>query len=105
MDARQNEWYARIDTVGFAVNADMLDDPEWKIEAAADLCAYLAMGEDAQVALTYSGSQLSSLKDQCEDYVFYQAGRLCGRFVQQHGHAGRHPHSEDGTTSLTVTAD
>lgn len=72
MDARQDEWYARMDTVGFALNADILSDPEWKQMAAADLCAYLAMGEDAQVALTYSGSQLSSLIDQCEDYVFYQ---------------------------------
>ncbi len=71
MDARQDEWFARMDTVGFALNSDILKDPEWKIAAAADLCAYLAMGEDAQVALTYSGSQISSLRAQCKDYVFY----------------------------------
>lgn len=103
MDARQNEWYARIDTVGFAVNADMLDDPEWKIEAAADLCAYLAMGEDAQVALTYSGSQLSSLKDQCEDYVFYQQDGYAedGSFNKMITPDGII--SEDGTTELSVS--
>lgn len=104
MDARQNEWYARIDTVGFAVNADMLGDPEWKIEAAADLCAYLAMGEDAQVALTYSGSQLSSLKDQCEDYIFYQQdGYADGSFSNMVTPDGIV--TADGSTSLTVTAD
>ena len=103
MDARQDEWYARMDTVGFALNTDILDDPEWKIAAAADLCAYLAMGEDAQVALTYSGSQLSSLIDQCEDYVFYQdaSGHGDGSFVDMITPDGIA--STDGSSDATLT--
>lgn len=106
MDARQDEWYARMDTVGFALNADILGDADWKIAAAADLCAYLAMGEDAQVALTYSGSQLSSLIDQCEDYVFYQdaAGHGDGSFADMITPDGILSADGDAENTLVVTS-
>ena len=71
MDARQNEC-TRV-----SIPSDLPSmricwtTPNGRSRRRRTLCAYLAMGEDAQVALTYSGSQLSSLKDQCEDYIFY----------------------------------
>ncbi len=79
---RQDQWFARMDTVGFGVNADVLErygqankdgvkEDEWKIKAAADLCAWLTMGEDIQTALTYAGSQVTSLISQNADYVNY----------------------------------
>lgn len=79
---RQDQWFARMDTVGFGVNADVLErygqankdgvkEDEWKIAAAADLCAWLTMGEDIQTALTYAGSQVTSLISQNNDYVNY----------------------------------
>lgn len=74
MDARQDEWFARMDTVGYAVNRQVLNVGEWKAKAAADLCAYLAMAEEGQLSLTYSGSQLSSLVSQCYSYVRYADG-------------------------------
>ena len=73
---RQNQWAARLDTVGYGVNADVLTrytgDDEWKVAAMADLCAYLAMDETMQQALTYAGSQLTTFVDQGEDYLYYQ---------------------------------
>lgn len=75
-DARQDQWFARLDSVGYGVNADVLDrytgDEAWKVDAMADLCAFLSCSEEVQSAFTYSGSQLSSLQGQCEDYVYYQ---------------------------------
>ena len=74
MNARQDEWYARMDTVGYAVNQNVTDVGEWKARAAADLCAYMAMAEAGQLSLTYSGAQLSSLVSQCYSYVRYADG-------------------------------
>lgn len=74
---RQDKWAARLDTVGYGVNADVLKrykgENEWKVAAMADLCAYLAMDETMQQALTYSGSQLTTFVGQGEDYLYYQA--------------------------------
>ncbi len=74
---RQDVWAARLDTVGYGVNADVLDrytgEDSWKVEAMADLCAYLAMDPTMQQALTYSGSQLTTFVDQGVDYLYYQA--------------------------------
>ena len=45
MNARQDVWAARLDTVGYGVNADVLDrygEDGWQVAACADLCAYLS---------------------------------------------------------------
>ena len=66
----------------------------------ADLCAYLAMDETMQQALTYSGSQLTTFVGQGEDYLYYQADdRTDGSF--------KYMITPDGnaTGTLTVTAD
>lgn len=101
---RQEKWKARLDTVGYGVNADVLKrykgENEWKVAAMADLCAYLAMDETMQQALTYSGSQLTTFIDQGEDYLYYQAAdRTDGSF--------KYMITPDGnaTGTLTVTAD
>ena len=100
---RQDVWKARLDTVGYGVNADVLKrykgENEWKIAAMADLCAYLAMDETMQQALTYSGSQLTTFVEQGEDYLYYQADdRTDGTF--------KYMITPDGnaTGTLTVTA-
>lgn len=84
-DARQDQWFARLDSVGYGVNADVLDrykgDQAWKVDAMCDLCAFLSCSEEVQSAFTYSGSQLSSLTTQCEDYVYYQTAGTDGAFA------------------------
>lgn len=97
---RQSEWFARLDTVGYGVNSRVLTrytgDDEWKIAAIADLCAFLTMGEDVQLAYTYSGSQLSSLKSQCEDYVSFSSSGAFSNMITPDGNSAG---------SLTVSAD
>lgn len=104
MDARQEQWFARMDTVGYAVNANVLNVGEWKAKAAADLCAYLAMAEEGQLSLTYSGSQLSSLVPQCYSYVRYADGDDV--FTGDHTNQFEMMISPDGNAegTLTVTA-
>lgn len=72
-ETRQGEWGVRMDTVGYGVNADVLDKftgkNEWKVAAAADLCAYMTIDYDTQVSLTYSGSQIPNYISQCQDYL------------------------------------
>ena len=76
MDARQDAWAARLDTVGYGVNADVLErytgSEAWKVDACADLCAYLTLDPEMQRAMTYSGSQLTSIIEQGESYLYYQ---------------------------------
>ena len=102
-NARQNEWFARMDTVGYGVNGSLAKevtgtDDEWKIEAAADLCAWMTIGEDIQVALTYSGAQFSSRADQADDYIAYQTLGDDGAFNAMLTPEG------NAANSLTVTA-
>ena len=75
MDARQDQWAARLDTVGYGVNADVLErygEDGWQVAACADLCAYLTLDPEMQRAMTYSGSQLTSIIEQGESYLYYQ---------------------------------
>ena len=75
MDARQDKWAARLDTVGYGVNADVLERygaDSWQVAACADLCAFLTLDREMQRAMTYSGSQLTSFMDQGESYLYYQ---------------------------------
>ena len=72
---RQEQWAARLDTVGYGVNAGVLDkygEDGWQVKACADLCAFLALDPELQNALTYSGSQLTSFRDQGVSYLYYQ---------------------------------
>ncbi len=74
---RQDAWAARQDTVGYGVNADVLEkfgEDSWQVDACADLCAFLALDPELQNALTYSGSQLTSFRDQGVSYLYYQGG-------------------------------
>ena len=84
---RQNQWAARLDTVGYGVNADVLErytgDEAWKVEACADLCAYLTLDYEMQRAMTYSGSQLTSFVDQGVSYLYYQGGAPEGIFSDE----------------------
>ena len=72
-EQRQGEWGVRMDTVGYGVNAEVVDkftgSNEWKVAAAADLCAYMTIDYDTQVSLTYSGSQIPNYVSQCQDYL------------------------------------
>ena len=72
---RQDKWAARLDTVGYGVNADVLEEfgeDSWQVKACADLCAFLALDPELQNALTYAGSQLTSFRDQGVSYLYYQ---------------------------------
>lgn len=79
---RQESWAARLDTVGYGVNAAVLDrytgKEAWKVDACADLCAYLTLDYEMQRAMTYSGSQLTSFVDQGVSYLYYQGGAPAG---------------------------
>lgn len=74
---RQNQWACRIDSVGYGANGQLESlrgtDLEWKIAAVADLVANLTIDEDAQVQLTYAGSQLPNYSSQCNEYVYYMS--------------------------------
>ena len=71
--ARQDKWGARMDSVGFGVNSRITrrytGANEWKQDAAISLCAYLTIDPDAQVSLTYAGSQLPNYVSQGSDYL------------------------------------
>lgn len=81
LQTRQNEWGARTDSVGFGVNADVLDrytgENEWMVDAVVSLCAYLTIDPETQVSLTYSGSQIPNYATQGEDYL-YGTGDFAG---------------------------
>ena len=73
--ARQNQWAARLDSVGYGANGNLEElrgtKYEWKIAACADLVATLTIDESTQVQLTYAGSQLPNFASMCEDYLYY----------------------------------
>lgn len=105
MNARQDVWAARLDTVGYGVNADVLDrygEDGWQVAACADLCAYLTLDREMQRAMTYSGSQLTSFVDQGESYLYYQQER-----GDLGGQGFEHMITPDGNAgnSLSVTVD
>ena len=66
---RQDKWGARMDSVGYGISTAVLNDAEWKLEACIDLMKYLTIGEEMQVTLTYSGSQLPNFKSQCLEFL------------------------------------
>ena len=71
---RQDKWGARMDSVGYGVNAQVADyegDSAWKEEAAVYVVEYLTINRDSQVTLTYAGAQLPNFVDQCEDFLKY----------------------------------
>ncbi|MDE7158761.1 MAG: hypothetical protein K2N74_04220 [Clostridiales bacterium] len=73
---RQDKWAARMDSVGYAANADLLNkvgtDEEWKIEGAASLIMALTIDEQVQQTLTYAGAQLPNFSKQCIEFLNYQ---------------------------------
>ncbi len=84
---RQESWAARLDTVGYGVNAAVLDrytgKEAWKVDACADLCAYLTLDYEMQRAMTYSGSQLTSFVDQGVSYLYYQGNAPAGVYSDE----------------------
>ena len=79
MIERQDKWGARTDSVGFGVNADVVDrytgENAWRVEAAASLCAYLTVDTVTQVSLTYAGSQIPNYATQGYRYL-HQTGEF-----------------------------
>lgn len=71
---RQDKWGARMDSVGYGVNAKVREyegDSAWKEQAAVYVVEYLTINRDSQVTLTYAGAQLPNFVDQCEDFLKY----------------------------------
>ena len=105
---RQDQWFARLDTVGYGVNADLSDlgeEDSWKLDAAADLCAYLTMDETTQLALTYAGSQLTTFVDQGVDYLYYKNDVTAPEGLTETGSFSNMITPEGNASgSLTVTA-
>ncbi len=67
---RQDKWGGRMDSVGYAVNADVAENgPEWKAAAAVSLVLALTIDEEAQKTLTYGGAQIPNVVSMCEDYL------------------------------------
>ena len=72
---RQDKWAARMDTVGYAVAAKVVNynsDHAWKKDAAIQLVARLTVNGAAQKDLLYAGAQLPNFKTQCKNFVFYK---------------------------------
>ena len=81
---RQDKWGARMDSVGYAVNAHVADEgqPSWKAAACVSLVLALTVDENAQVTLTYGGAQIPNVMSQCNDYLNYNVeGYEEGAFV------------------------
>ena len=70
---RQDKWGARMDSVGYAVNAHVADagQPSWKAAACVSLVLALTVNEEAQVTLTYGGAQIPNVMSQCNEYLNY----------------------------------
>lgn len=66
---RQDQWKARMDSVGYGVNGNLKKADDWFVRACADLVATLTLDRDSQVELTLSGSQIPNYKDMCIDYL------------------------------------
>jgi hypothetical protein len=72
---RQDKWGARMDSVGYGVNASTAKETgkaAWKAAGAASLVQALTINRDMQVRLTYAGSQLPNFMSQCKDFLYYQ---------------------------------
>lgn len=71
---RQDKWAGRMDSVGYAVNANVAaeNQPAWLAAAATDLVMELTIGEQSQVTLTYGGAQIPNVREQCTEYLRYQ---------------------------------
>ena len=81
---RQDKWGARMDSVGYAVNAHVADagQPSWKAAACVSLVLALTVNEDAQVTLTYGGAQIPNVMSQCNEYLNYNVeGYEEGAFI------------------------
>lgn len=84
---RQDKWGARMDSVGYAVNASLMENEgtasEWKLEGAVDLVTQLCINEEAQTTLCYGGAQLPNFVEQCVAFLNYnQEGYEDGPFNQ-----------------------
>ncbi len=66
---RQDQWKARMDSVGYGVNGNLEKADDWFVEACVDLVCTLTCDRDSQVELTLSGSQLPNYEDMCIDYL------------------------------------
>lgn len=71
---RQDKWAGRMDSVGYAVNANVAaeNQPAWLAAAATDLVMELTIGEQSQITLTYGGAQIPNVREQCTEYLRYQ---------------------------------
>ena len=79
---RQDKWGGRMDSVGYAVNAHVVDDGDWKAAACASLVLALTVDENAQVTLTYGGAQIPNVISQCSEYLNYNVeGNEGGAFA------------------------
>lgn len=79
---RQDKWGGRMDSVGYAVNANVANgkQPSWKAPAAVSLVLALTVDADAQVTLTYGGAQIPNVVSQCSDYLNYNTTAQEGVF-------------------------
>ncbi len=77
---RQDQWGARMDSVGYGVSATVANQG-WKKDAAIDLVKWLTVNPDTQITLTYSGAQLPNFKYQCDDYYTNAADGTFAKMV------------------------
>ncbi len=76
---RQDKWGARMDSVGFALNKSVQQLAErdsaaaWKLQGCAELIMRLSADQQAQHDLTLGGAQLPNFKQECIDFLNYQA--------------------------------
>ena len=110
---RQDKWAARMDSVGYAVNALNAKkyrgtDAEWKVEGAVSLVAALTIDKTAMKTLTYGGAQFPNFVSQCKDFFNYQTAGADGAFsdmITPEGFSTTQYYNADGTVNESGAAE
>ncbi len=104
---RQDKWGARMDSVGYAVNGTILNNPrydnnDWRAAAAASLVQALSVNEEAQVELCLGGAQLPNFRQQCVEFLNYQDDEYetegsFSMMITPEGYSTTNYYNEDGS--------
>lgn len=111
---RQDKWAARMDSVGYAVNAlnakkyEGTENAGWKVQGAVSLVAALTINRTAMKTLTYGGAQLPNFVSQCKDFFNYQTAGENGEFsdmITPEGFSTTQYYNADGSVNAAGAAE
>lgn len=111
---RQDKWAARMDSVGYAVNAVNArkyaekEETKWKVEGAVSLVQALTIDKNAMKTLTYGGAQFPNFVSQCKEFFDYQTAGADGAFadmITPEGFSTTQYYNADGTVNAAGAAE